>query len=102
MQLSTKTPETKCPACHHKLDGAARVDGDGNTPQPGDVTVCLYCGHICAYGDDLQLRELNDKEAYDVAGDPDILAAVELSGMYREYLKKENKNGNEREEHDDS
>jgi hypothetical protein len=50
-------------------------DGEDAVPRPGDITLCLYCGHIMAFADDLTLRELNDEEAHDIAGDPRMLAA---------------------------
>jgi hypothetical protein len=31
-------------------------------PSPGDFTVCIGCGHIVAYDDDMNLRELTRRE----------------------------------------
>jgi len=47
---------------------------EDDKPASGDVTVCLYCGHIMAFAEDLSLRELTNEEAREVAGDKRILA----------------------------
>lgn len=31
-------------------------------PSPGDFTVCIGCGHLHAYDDDMKLRELTTRE----------------------------------------
>lgn len=33
-----------------------------NPPSPGDFTVCIGCGHLHAYDDDMTLRELTTRE----------------------------------------
>lgn len=45
------------------------------SPEPGDISVCINCGHIMAFADDLKLRSLTDQEMFDVAGDPRMLLA---------------------------
>jgi hypothetical protein len=37
-----------------------------------------------AYNDDLSLRDLNDEEVVDVAGDPVLVATIELMGAYKQ------------------
>ena len=66
--------EPHCLECGVLLDGACVVNNETRKPEPGDVSVCIRCGHIMAFGDDMQLRQLNDAEARAVAGDPVILA----------------------------
>ena len=62
-----------CLSCGVINDAATGVD-DSDKPYPGAITVCLTCGHIMAYADDLGLRELTVQEQIDVAGDKRILA----------------------------
>jgi Zn ribbon nucleic-acid-binding protein len=64
---------SECPSCKKMLDGASAIDDDCE-PSPGNVTICIYCGHIMAFADDLSFRELNDEEIRAVAGDKRILA----------------------------
>jgi hypothetical protein len=54
------------------LDACSEAAGN-STPGPGDITLCIYCGHIMAFADDLTLRELTNEEIYEVAGDERIL-----------------------------
>ena len=67
-------PVSQCLSCGSELDASTGVY-DAGLPKPGDITLCLYCGHIMAFAGDLGLRELTDSEARDVAGHPKILAA---------------------------
>lgn len=43
---SHEIPTSECPACHHKQDRASLVtdNPEGHGPQPGDVSLCMYCG----------------------------------------------------------
>lgn len=64
---------SNCLSCGIETDAATSVDEDCS-PEPGDVTVCLCCGHIMSYDDDLKLRELTREQQIAVAGDQRILA----------------------------
>jgi len=44
-----------CPTCAKLLDAATAIDGEGNSPRTGDLSVCLYCGEIIEFGDDMEL-----------------------------------------------
>lgn len=62
-----------CTACGRMCDAAMTIDAD-ESPQPGDVTVCLTCGHVMSFDNNLGLRELTSEEAYNIAGDKRLLA----------------------------
>jgi DNA-directed RNA polymerase subunit RPC12/RpoP len=62
-----------CLRCGKELSGASGVGVDA-PPDPGDVTVCIYCGHIMAFADDLTMRPLTTAEAHAVADDERVLA----------------------------
>lgn len=66
-------PAFRCTACKKELDRAACVDTEAR-PEPDDITICLTCGHIMAFADDLSLRDLTEVEMYNAAGDYRILA----------------------------
>ena len=73
---TTHIPNICCLACGEPADAASSVDGE-RVPEPGDFTVCLYCGHIMVfYKQDGQLRlgNLTAEECRKVAGDKRILA----------------------------
>ena len=75
----------RCVNCRKRMDGATPTQG-GRAPEPNDVAVCAYCGHIQAYGEDMKFRELNDAEILECAGDPDILLAQEVGRRFRESV----------------
>jgi hypothetical protein len=70
---TTRVPASTCPACGRQVDAASPVDHH-TKPEPGNLAICLYCGHLMAYADDLSLRHLTDAEMHEVAGDKRILA----------------------------
>ena len=61
------------PSCGTRLDAATNVTST-QRPDPGDLTVCLRCGHLLAFDEQLKLRELNDAEIREAAGDRRLLA----------------------------
>ena len=62
-----------CPSCGNKNDAVTAAFGDA-TPHPGDLSICLYCGHLMVFADDLSLRALTDEEMHEVAGMREMLA----------------------------
>ena len=50
----TGTPITICWHCDRPLDAASSFD-DGGPPARGSVSLCLYCGAVALFGDDLAL-----------------------------------------------
>lgn len=48
--------ENHCPTCRVKLDGASSFETD-EAPKAGDVTICIECGEILSFGDDLTLHK---------------------------------------------
>jgi hypothetical protein len=74
-----RMPPSACTACGTKLNGATGIATDG-APSPGDITVCLSCGHVMAYADDLTLRDLTDAEMVEIAGDPRLVAFNKVRG----------------------
>jgi hypothetical protein len=70
----TRTPPCACLACGKVMDAVTSFDGD-HRPKPDDITICLYCGHVMAFGERLRLRPLTDAEMVEIAGNRTILAA---------------------------
>jgi hypothetical protein len=63
-----------CPSCGKHLDACSGVEAGGRSPSPGDITICLYCGHVMAFSDTLGLRDLTDDERRETAHDSRLLA----------------------------
>jgi RNase P subunit RPR2 len=72
-----KVKRSKCSNCGLLLDAASAVKegvmSHDVKPKPGDITVCIRCGHIMAFNRQLKLVELSLEQALAVAGDKDIL-----------------------------
>lgn len=87
-----KTNEaSKCVRCGFTLDAANGVDANGpRIPNPGDLSVCLYCGTVMAFTDRLLLRELEREEIEALRPEEkeDIAIALKVSEtfkMWRHY-----------------
>ena len=85
LEALAKTAKTRrlqqgeCLNCGARLTS---VTGPAAAPDPGDIMVCAYCGHVMEWTSE-GLAELSDEAASDIAGNPDVMAAVQLSGMFR-------------------
>lgn len=75
-----KFQQGPCLNCQAPLTG---ITGDGGSPDPGAIMVCAYCSHVMEW-DGKKLVALSDETIKDIAGDPDILAVMKLTGQYRE------------------
>jgi hypothetical protein len=78
-----KIAASPCLSCGKMLDGCTAVDADGG-PCPGDFTVCISCGHLMAFADDLTLRELTSEEMHAIAGDKRIIAVQQARKALKE------------------
>lgn len=81
--MSQRTQPCHCLNCGHLVDAVSVVGDEEPTATPGDFTVCLYCGHVMALDDKLQLRELTDAEMIEVAGNPELLEVQRLVAAWR-------------------
>jgi len=52
-----RMPESHCPECDELLDGAISLD-DPVGPQPGDVSICAYCGELLMFVEGMQLERM--------------------------------------------
>jgi hypothetical protein len=55
MAETTEIPPSPCPTCGEQIDLASCEEAA--LPNPGDPGVCLYCGELLTYNDDLTLRK---------------------------------------------
>jgi hypothetical protein len=78
---STETPTTHCRNCGEEI-GMSTGLKDGVRPTPGSFSLCLYCGHLSVYADDLTLREPTDEEVKAVAGNAEFRKASEIVDMW--------------------
>lgn len=75
-----------CLNCGQPLTGLGMVGEDAPPPGEGDVLVCLYCSHLMEWRQGL-LAELDDQAIRDIAGDPDIIQAVNFADAFQKERK---------------
>lgn len=75
-----RVPMAHCLNCGHEIDGAYNPPVPGqeksHRPEPGSITMCLYCGELMAFTDQLLLRELTPSEHVEVVRDHRPLVMV--------------------------
>ena len=74
--MTTRLTERECLGCGGLIDAAAAPMDDNAIPSPGDVTICIHCGYLMAFADDLSYRGLTEKEM-------DELDLLEISRIQR-------------------
>ena len=67
--------EFTCPSCGAKVDGHTAVGHEDVDPDPGDVSICLYCSGISIYTP-LGLREVTDEEWHSIMAQEDVQKAL--------------------------
>lgn len=75
--------ERQCLSCGTPQDAAAQLGQEG-APEAGDIALCMYCGHLMAFSDDMGFREMTEDEAIDMAGDERIIAFSEAIKQMKE------------------
>jgi endogenous inhibitor of DNA gyrase (YacG/DUF329 family) len=76
-------PEMRCTNCGKSLDRAAGIDNDAR-PEPGDASICIECGHLMTWGENMELRDPTTDEIIEFAGDPRIIVAQRARKLARE------------------
>jgi hypothetical protein len=66
----TITPENPCPFCGKRNDRASVVGFEGPAVA-GDVSICIGCGGIALFNEDLTSRKPSDAELFGLAMSPD-------------------------------
>jgi hypothetical protein len=69
--MTTRVPETNCPACGKAFNAATAAVGDA-VPKPGDWTLCIECGVVLTFDPTLRPRALTADEKREAEADPRI------------------------------
>jgi hypothetical protein len=73
---------TTCPRCAKQLDDASAADGSDDMPGPGDVSLCLYCGHLSVFtGQGIERREVTNTERSELLAQPEVRQV--MVGIFR-------------------
>lgn len=51
-----RLPVTICWHCDRPLDAAESLDSELWRPEPGAVSLCMYCGAVAIFGPDMRLE----------------------------------------------
>jgi hypothetical protein len=65
-----------CPHCRHELNAATDTLREGDRPQPGDISVCVYCAGINQWSADMTLEAVTGDELVLVLADPMVKKAI--------------------------
>lgn len=68
IDVETRLPQSKCCECGHQMDACSGPC----EPSPGDLTLCINCGSLNVFADDLTLRYPTDDEFFAAAADSDL------------------------------
>ena len=74
MQHTHPTPQSKCLQCGYLMNAAGSTDGRPiEPPEPGNLAVCLRCGAVMMYADDLTVRGMTVEEMDDLTNDREAM-----------------------------
>ena len=80
------SPEAKCHECGYQIEAATGLSG--NTPSPGDVSICIACGtpevfYMCPTG--MITRPCTEEELVEVLQDEVVKNALFAIEMLRSH-----------------
>ncbi len=55
---TTRLEEQVCPHCGHDLDAHS---GKNGAPDPGDISICFYCGELIVFSEYLSLIKCSEE-----------------------------------------
>lgn len=84
-------PENNCTNCGKRLDAVDNLGEEEEMPEPGNFTVCLGCGHVMVFAEGLSLRDPDDSEIHEIAGNPELLKIMKMSAAFQLWKASEGK-----------
>lgn len=85
-QKTTEMQEDHCLNCGHRTNAATDFL-HGTKPKPNDISICLECGHVMAFNDQMRLRSLTEEEIIEIAGHDELVLLQNARGAAKESLK---------------
>jgi len=80
----------KCPECGAHNDGAAPVDGGTYSPKKDDISLCMYCGSINLFNDDLTIRPIPSELLLEIKkNEPETYETLMSAVIYIKANKKQ-------------
>lgn len=81
-----RLPVAICWHCDRVLDAATPIDDGDPQPEPGAISLCLYCGAVAYFGDDLALRPPTEAELEQLGANPEFRQQYVQFGWARQYV----------------
>jgi hypothetical protein len=90
--MTTRLVPSPCPYCCRVMDAATGISPEGvdMMPDPGDFSLCSYCGEFLIYDKDLLLRKPTDDELITVGSHPDAQMVRQAWVSWKQYKEREN------------
>ena len=85
-----KTPLNKCPRCEVEVDQATHMEAEHATPTPGCFSICIMCGFVSVFADDLTLRRPGEEERQAIKGNVEIQKY--LSALHAFWISESQRN----------
>ncbi len=70
--MITRMPECRCLNCGRKFNAAGGVNAE-DAPEPGNICLCIECGAVMLYGEDLTVRGMTREEMDDLSNDAEAM-----------------------------
>lgn len=69
---TTRIPQSACASCQIVHDAATSAKGE--TPDPGDITLCIICGEWNVFDNEMKLRLPTTEEHIEIGKNPNAQA----------------------------
>jgi hypothetical protein len=73
--MTTRIPEQRCKRCQFKIDASTYAQQGDRIPEAGNVSICVACGYLQIFNDDLTLRDPTEQEREQLERNPNVIAA---------------------------
>jgi len=79
-----------CPSCKHELDAATSADDSPRELKKGDFSLCMYCGEILRFEENLKLKVANQDDMEELLDDS--IETYDQLLEYQEYFRSKKRN----------
>jgi len=73
---TTRTPRNKCLNCGFWTEAASTPDGSAGAPTEGSLSVCIKCGAVMMFDQDLRLRGMTASEMDSLLADHELMGTL--------------------------
>jgi hypothetical protein len=76
----TRMKLQKCPNCLYEMDCSTGLRKEDSNPEPGSISICLKCGALCEFDQDMNLVPLTKDQLEEIKRtDPDAWRIIAAS-----------------------